>query len=557
MRRIFTLFFMLWGYLSTYAQVDDPLIDIIKKEMKREFEILSKEEYKPYYIAYSVDDYDFYQLNVSKGSVISENTDNGRLLSCQLKVGSYELDNTRDVNGFGVGFSGGISSVPIPLVNDEAVITQYIWSLTDKAYKKSRDEYKTVLNSDLGEKEVVADFSKGEQNKYIEPFIENPINLDKQAWRDFLITLTESFMEVDNLISGNAYLNVANERKYLISNDGSEIVQNFPRFELYVSASVHAEDKTEVPLYLTYYGIEEADLPKQAKILEDVELLKEKLELLKTAPKADPYTGPAIFSADVTGVFFHEIFGHRMEGHRLKYESDGQTFKDKLGESVLPKYLSVVSDPTMEKFDNKRLTGFYKYDDEGVKARKVTLVENGKLSNFLMSRTPMEHFSNSNGHGRSQTGLTPVSRQSNLIIKSTQNNSDEELKKKLIKLCKKQNKPYGYFFKKVTGGFTNTDRYSPNSFNITPTEVYRIYLDGREELIRGVDVIGTPLAMFSEISATGGEYKTFYGYCGAESGSIPVTATAPAILVNKIETQKKPSFEINLPILPSPEKAKK
>ncbi|MEL7147472.1 MAG: metallopeptidase TldD-related protein, partial [Bacteroidota bacterium] len=312
--------------------------------------------------------------------------------------------------------------------------------------------------------------------------------------------------------------------------------------------------KTEVPLYLSYYGLAEDDLPTKQEIAADVEALKGKLEKLKNAPKADPYTGPAIFSADVSGVFFHEIFGHRMEGHRLKYESDGQTFKDKLGEEVLPKYLSVVSDPTMEKFDDIRLTGFYKYDDEGVKARKVDLVTDGKLSNFLMSRTPMEHFSRSNGHGRSQSGLTPVSRQSNLIIRSTQNNSMEDLRKKLIKLCKKQKKPYGYLFKSVTGGFTNTDRYSTNSFNITPTEVYRIYTDGREELIRGVDVIGTPLAMFSEIYATGSEYKTFFGYCGAESGSIPVTATAPAILVNKIETQKKPSFEINLPLLPSPEK---
>ncbi len=530
------------------------MIEIIKEELDREMEFLSKEEYKPYYLAYTVDDYEFYQLSISKGSIISENTDDGRVMSCQLKVGSYELDNTHDVSGYGNGYNSGVNSVSIPITNEAQVIKQFMWSVTDKAYKKARDDYKTVLNSDLGEKKIVADFSKGEENRYAEPFLKKPIKLNKESWKQFLLDLTNSLKDVENLISGDAYLNVANERKYLISNDGSEIVQNFPRFEVYISASEQAEDKTAVPLYLSYYGLEESDLPAKTAILKDVEELKRKLELLKTAPKADPFTGPAIFSADVAGVFFHEIFGHRMEGHRLKYESDGQTFKDKLGESVLPKYLSVISDPTMERFENIRLTGFYKYDDEGVKARKVALVEEGKLSNFLMSRTPMEHFSNSNGHGRSQTGLTPVSRQSNLIIKSTQDNTDEELKKKLIKLCKKQKKPYGYFFKEVTGGFTNTDRYSPNTFNITPTEVYRIYLDGREELIRGVDVIGTPLAMFSEISATGGEYRTFFGYCGAESGSIPVTATAPAILVNKIETQKKPSFEINLPILPRPEK---
>jgi len=553
MNKLIISFLFSISFSTVVAQVEDPLVGIIKEELQREMEYLSKEEYKPYYLAYTVDDYDFYQLYISKGSTVSENKDKGRVMSCQLKIGDYKLDNTHDVTGFGSNYYAGGNSITIPLNNDAQVIKQFMWSVTDKAYKKARDDYKTVLNSDLGEKKSAGDYSKGEKNAYVESFIKEPIRLNKDSWKTFLKSLTASFKEVKNLISGDANLNVANERKYLVSNEGSEIVQNFQRFELYVSVSVLAEDKTEVPLYLSYYGIVESDLPSQEEIVKDAEELKVKMELLKKAPKADPYTGPAIFSADVSGVFFHEIFGHRMEGHRLKYESDGQTFKDKLGQAVLPKYLSVISDPTMEKFGDIRLTGFYKYDDEGVKARKVSLVEDGKLENFLMSRTPMEHLSISNGHGRSQSGMTPVSRQSNLIIKSTQKNSDENLKKMLIKLCKKQKKPYGYFFKEVTGGFTNTDRYSTNSFNITPTEVYRIYLDGREELIRGVDVIGTPLAMFSEISATGSEYRTFFGYCGAESGSIPVTATAPAILVNKIETQKKPSFEINLPILPGPE----
>lgn len=554
MNKPIVLILLLLYFQSGYSQVKDPLIDIIKEELEREMDYLSKEEYKPYYLAYTVDDFTFYQLSVAKGSVVAESEDEGRIMSCQLKVGSYELDNTHDVSGFGAGYDNGVGTIPIPVENDALAIRKFMWTLTDQAYKNARDDYKIVLNSDLGEKKAVADFSKGEVNKYIAPFLQSPVDPDKDSWKKFLKDLTSSLTEVDKLIDGGAYLNVANERKYLISNDGSEIVQNFPRFELYINASVLAEDKTEVPMYLSYYGLVESDLPGRSEIMNDVAELKKKLELLKTAPKADPFTGPAIFSADVAGVFFHEIFGHRMEGHRLKNESDGQTFKDKLGEYVLPRYLSVVSDPTMEKFGDIRLTGFYKFDDEGIRARKVALVENGKLSNFLMSRTPMEHFSSSNGHGRSQLGLSPVSRQSNLIIRTTQKNSDEDLKKKLIRLLKKQNKPYGYYFKEVTGGFTNTDRYSTNSFNITPTEVYRVYLDGREELIRGVDVIGTPLAMFSEITATGSEYKTFFGYCGAESGSIPVTATAPAILVNKIETQKKPSFEINLPILPVPQK---
>ena len=124
----------------------------------------------------------------------------------------------------------------------------------------------------------------------------------------------------------------------------------------------------------------------------------------------------------------------------------------------------------------------------------------------------------------------------------------------LIKECKKQGKAYGYLFRDVMGGFTNTARYMPNAFNIFPTEVYRIYTDGRpDELVRGVDLIGTPLAMFSEIAAAGNKPGVFHGFCGAESGSVPVSAIAPALLVKKIETQKKMKSQLDETILPRPD----
>jgi hypothetical protein len=238
----------------------------------------------------------------------------------------------------------------------------------------------------------------------------------------------------------------------------------------------------------------------------------------------------------------------------LKQESDAQTFKKKVGEPVLPKYLSVYFDPSLNYYQKTPLVGNYKFDDEGIRGQRVEVVRNGILKDFLMCRTPIQGFAHSNGHGRAQIGAAPISRQSNLIVESSQKFTQEELIKKLRKEAKTQGKPYAYYFKDVSGGFTNTNRYSPNSFNITPLVVYRIYTDGRpDELVRGVNLVGTPLAMFSQIEACGNEYAVFNGTCGAESGPVPVSCVSPALFVKQIETQKRPKTQAQPPYLPKPE----
>jgi predicted Zn-dependent protease len=182
-------------------------------------------------------------------------------------------------------------------------------------------------------------------------------------------------------------------------------------------------------------------------------------------------------------------------------------------------------------------------------------IENGILKDFLMSRTPVERFSRSNGHGRSQPGIRPVSRQSNLIVESTNMLPEDKLRQALIDECRKQNKPFGLMFTEITGGSTITGRSSPNAFNVVPLAVYRIYTDGRpDELVRGVDLIGTPLTTFGKIAATGSKMEVFNGTCGAESGSVPVAAVSPSILVSEIEVQKKAKSQEKPPILPPPAK---
>jgi len=183
----------------------------------------------------------------------------------------------------------------------------------------------------------------------------------------------------------------------------------------------------------------------------------------------------------------------------------------------------------------------------------VTAVDKGVLKSFLMSRTPIDGFNASNGHGRKQPGLEVVSRQSNLIVKSENSVPDAKLREMLIAEVKRQNKPYGLYFQDITSGYTTTQRAGMQAFKVIPVIVYRVYADGRpDELIRGADMVGTPLASFSKILATSDKTEVFNGYCGAESGSVPVSAASPAILTSELEVQKKQTDTDAPPILPPP-----
>jgi predicted Zn-dependent protease len=213
----------------------------------------------------------------------------------------------------------------------------------------------------------------------------------------------------------------------------------------------------------------------------------------------------------------------------------------------------VADDPTLTTFGKTWLGGNYQFDDEGQKAQRVPLIQDGVLKTFLMSRLPIASFANSNGHGRAQTGKMPTGRQGNLIVTSTKSVSEAKLRKQLIEEAEKQGKPYGLFFEDISSGFTLTQRRLPQAFEVVPLVVWRVYVDGRpDELVRGVNIVGTPLAAMKKILVTGDKSEVFNGECGAESGTVPVSAVAPAMLVSEMETQRQPQGTARPPILPIP-----
>ncbi len=279
----------------------------------------------------------------------------------------------------------------------------------------------------------------------------------------------------------------------------------------------------------------------------------DRVTALREAPVVDPYVGPAILRGRAAAVFFHEILGHRVEGHRQKDEDEGQTLTDKVGEQIFPSFLAVHDDPTLEALAGVDLNGHYVYDDEGVPGQRVPVVEEGVLKGFLVSRSPIDGFPASNGHGRRQPGNAVVARQGNLVVSASETVPYDALRQQLVDEIKAQGKPFGLIFDDISGGFTFTGRTTPNSYAVQPVTVWRVYPDGRpDELVRGVDLIGTPLLTFGRIAAASDEVQVFNGMCGAESGWVPVSAVAPDLLVSEVEVQRGDKEHDRPPLLPPP-----
>jgi TldD protein len=536
-----------------------PLLGILDRELQRNFAVLKTQAPPLYYLAYTVHDRRTTHVSASFGAVTDRMQNHDRTLTVDARVGDYALDSTHQIRGDWDSGPGTSSRTPIPLIDNEAGIRQAAWRVTDRQFKRAVERYTKVKANIAGkvqEESPSPDFSR----ETPETFLAAPSTLaiDVDEWAARLCRLSAPFADDPLIFSGSATLMVETDVRDFVSSEGSRLRTSRAQADIVITATTKADDGMELPLTTTY-SVSSADrLPTEEQLLGDVRRTIDLLRRLRTAPLVEPYSGPAILSGRASAVFFHEIFGHRIEGHRQKDADEGQTFARKVGEPILPPFISVISDPTLDRLGGTPLAGHYDYDDEGVKAQRVVVVEKGILRNFLLSRSPLTESGRSNGHGRAAPGLNPVSRQSNLPIQSARTVPDADLVEMLKAECRRQGKPFGLLFDNIEGGQTYTGRESPNAFNVVPTIVYCVYLDGRPpELVRGVDLIGTPLAAFGKILATGTEVGIFNGYCGAESGFIPVSASSPALLVSEVEVQKKPKSQETSPILKAPERWKK
>jgi TldD protein len=529
---------------------DNLLLATMEKELRRGQSELAKQDPAPYFASYNVTDGESLVILSAQGAILNSTRTHNRAADVSMRIGTPALDNTHDKER-----ASGITSGQLPLRDDPDAIARVLWRLTYDEYRKARQAYTNVKTQSAvraKDEDDSADFSAEQPAIYIEG-TPAPAFPDQKAWEELARRYSASFRKYPEVEQSMVFLLATNSHSYLVSSEGTKVVTADAIFRIMIEAETRADDGMQLMRVETYQFTDPAKFPSEAEVEQNVQKMAKDLSALRAAPLAEPYSGPALLSGRAAAVFFHEVLGHRIEGQRQRGREEGQTFTKKLNEKILPEFLSVTDDPTLHSLAGTELSGFYRYDDEGSPASRVEVVKDGILKNFLMGRLPVKNFNNSNGHGRAQAGLMPVGRQGNLIVSSSKTVPDVQLRSRFVEEIKKQGRPYGLYFEDIQGGFTLTSRDLPQAFQVLPVMVWRVYADGRpDELVRGVDIVGTPLTVLTQIAATGDTTSVFNGICGAESGSVAVSAASPAMLFSDMEVQKRKYGDERPPILPPP-----
>ncbi len=528
----------------------DVLLTTMQQELRRAQAKLGQLDPAPYFASYSVYDQEGTVLVGGLGSLLNSIQFHRRTGEVTMRVGSAGLDNTHQESR-----PSGMRSGLVPLEDDPYAVARVLWQLTYEEYRQAAQSYlnvKTAAAVRTREEDSSADFAEAKPEVHLD-YAMPAFHLERKEWEDRVRRYSSNFRKYPEIYSSAVMVIGEKTQVRFVSTAGAQIATPGTTVRMMIEAETRADDGMELLRVETFQAATPEGLPGEAEIALKIAKMASDLKALRAAPTAEPFDGPALLSGRAAAVFFHEVLGHRLEGHRQRGDQEGQTFTKKINEQVLPQFLSVIDDPTRRSLNGMDLGGWYQYDDEGVPAQRVEVIKDGILRNFLMSRMPVKGFAQSNGHGRAQAGLMATGRQGNLIVSSSNTAKDSEMRQKLIDEIKKQGKPYGLYFEDIEGGFTLTTRSLPQSFQILPVLVWKVYPDSRpDELVRGVDIVGTPLAALNRIEVTGEKTEVFNGVCGAESGSVPVSAAAPAMLFSEMEVQKRAHSRVRPPILPPP-----
>jgi TldD protein len=530
-----------------------PVLRAMELELERWMPVLTRQQPPAYFISYTVTDQRQIEVQGSNGALLDSEDTHNRVLETDVRVGSYERDNTHSLGDR----NPSRSSAPrlVPLQDDIGVLRRALWQATDQQYRRAAEAFIRVQTGTQVQVETAEsrtpDFSHESPHVFYGPLA--TVTADVRQWEDRVRHYTAEFSRSPAVMNSIATFTATATNQFQATSEGTRLQFGQTRYRLELFVQAKAPDGMDINRYANFDWTAPGQAPTDAQVLTTIRQLLREVEGLQKAPLVEPYAGPALLTGRAAAVFFHEVFGHRVEGFRQKQITEGQTFARKIGEMVMPSFISVYDDPTLDQLDGTVLLGHYPFDDEGVPAQRVVLVDHGVLKNFLMSRSPLPGFPHSNGHGRRQVGFTPVARQGNLIVTSERRVPMAELRRMLVAEIRRQGKPFGLLIDDIAGGFTFTGRGMPQAFQVQPLVVYKVYPDGRpDELVRGVDLVGTPLLALTKILATGDHEEVFNGFCGAESGSVPVAAVAPAMLLSELEVQKKETSTDRPPILPPP-----
>lgn len=528
------------------------VLQAMEDELTRSKNELKLEGYEtPYFISYQIKDNEFHSIKGKYGAIASTDNDRIRRLYVDVRVGDYDFDNS--IKGRSGGRVPFHDSYDVPVENDPDAIRAALWQVTDHTYKEALTQY---FNKKANSVQEIKDinsksFTKEQSHTYFGPELELTFNTSE--WEDKIRDISSIYKNYKELTNADIVITAQKETIYFVNTEGTKYIRDEVLYSIDAQVVARAEDGKDISNYRNLYYVSPKEIPSAQEIKSVLkDMIDETLEM-KSAEVLAPVSVPALLEPEAAGVVFHEAVGHRLEGERQIDDDEGQTFKEKVGKKVIPDFISIIDDPSRKNLNGQHLMGYYPFDDQGVPGQRVVLIEDGVLRNFLLSRTPVNGFEKSNGHGRASYGRAPIARMSNTIIKSKTEYPEEKLKELLIEEVKRQNKPFGLLIKSMKGGETNTSSYNFQAYRATPVVIYKVDPEtGEETPVRDVEIVGTPLVSINKIIATGDDYSVFNGFCGAESGYVPVSTVAPSILVSEIEFQRKSSKKEKLPLLPPP-----
>jgi TldD protein len=521
----------------------DPMLRAMSEELNRSRTSLKMDNLPaPYYIEFHVSDVDDFTAEASFGAIRLNQRAHSRTLRVVVRVGDYKHDSY-------AGPGTGVASLA-PLDNDPVALRRALWLAADRAYKSATQALasKQAAQNQLSADQGFDDFAHAQPLQSIGPLAR--LNIDTQHWADMLVNSTALFKSDPKLqsFSAQAHFRVLNQ--YFVNSEGTVTRQGSEVDALAISGTTQAADGMRLERTPDFVASKTADLPTPEKFQAAAAGVIEDLKALREAPLVEEdYQGPLLFAADAAA---DEVF--TMIGPMVRANGNAAAGRGRGGPNnapgrggrgaaqaagnptsnyktrVLPTFMSVFDDPTMSTFQGRSLVGNYDIDDEGVRAAKVSLIEKGQLVNYLLGREPMRDFPDSNGHGRAGPGQTPRASISNLVLQAVQPLSPDELKKKLIDLCRSDNKPYGYYIKTLS--LQN------------PGLLYRVYVqDGHEELVRG--------AIFNEFDERSLRNDMIAAgsdpIVSNQDAAIPTTVISPSLLFSDLELRRGSDKNPTLP----------
>jgi TldD protein len=511
----------------------DAVLKAMLTELKRSQEKLQLGQLqRPYYIDYQVTEIQDNISDATLGALRTDQVNSGRLVRVVVRIGDYKQDSY---------FGEGMGAVEVmPTDNDEMALRRQLWLATDKAYKSALSGF-TEKQAALKSVETETDLADFSEEKPAQSFRDlAKLDVDLEKWKQTLRATSDLFRDDPNLEMSSAMLNFRVLNRYFVNTEGTVARNGKTIYSLLFSGSDQADDGMHLERSHGWVVTKADELPKKDEIEKEAKQLIGTFAALKKAPLVeDDYRGPVLFSADATTSLFERLIVPNILGIRPDLGNPARTngeFASYYKGRVLPETFTVVDDPKLKEFEHQSLAGTYDVDDEGVEAQKVTVIEKGILTNYLLSREPIRDFPHSNGHGRTALAGAPRPQISNLIFKASNSVPFDELKKKLIQMCKDQGRPYGYYVE-TTGP------------QLSPRLLWRIYVnDGHQELVRGAvfKQLDTR-ALRSDIVAAGNEN---YVYNRAEP--LPSTIVAPAILFGELDIQRANRTREKLPQYPAP-----